>query len=400
MDIGELRLLVVEDHGFQRWALQRQLEDLGARQVFAAQDGQSALELLATLAEPIDIIVSDLDMPGMDGMELVRHVAELGKPVALILTTSLERSLLSSVENMARAYGVRLLAALEKPLTPKKLEAALLAFAAQAPAASAAEPAPTMPVGEILEGLDAGEFAPWFEPKADIATGRVVGAEALARWHHPARGLVMPQAFVPVLEREGAIDRLTELMVEKAAAACRTWRDTGVSACVSINLSPISTSDMGLAERLIQLVEAQGLEPREVIFEITESAATTDQARVMENLSRLRMKGYGLAIDDYGTGYASMQQLTRIPFTELKVDQSFVKYAATQPGCRAVVESSLEIAGKLGLATVAEGVETHREWELVRSLGCRFAQGYYVGRAMAAPEFLAWARAHGGMIGP
>jgi EAL domain-containing protein (putative c-di-GMP-specific phosphodiesterase class I) len=219
-----------------------------------------------------------------------------------------------------------------------------------------------------------------------------MGAEAVARWRHPQHGVIRPQAFIDSMERSGLIEDLTQVIVKEAAINCRRWREAGLDVSVGINLSLKSLHDVTLAERLTKLVHAQGLEPKQVIFEVTESAAAGDLARALENLSRLRMKGFGLSIDDYGTGYSSMQRLTRVPFTELKIDQSFVKNASTQPSSLAVLESSLEMAQKLGIVAVAEGVENRREWELVRSLGCQLAQGYFIARPMEAGQFLSWAR--------
>jgi len=160
---------------------------------------------------------------------------------------------------------------------------------------------------------------------------------------------------------------------------------------VSVNLSLASLEEMSLADRMVNLVVSQGLEVRHVIFEVTESAAATDVGRVLENLTRLRMKGFGLSIDDYGTGYSSMERLSRGPFTELKIDQGFVRDAVTQPSRRAMLESSLEVARKLRIPAVAEGVENQAQWDLLRSLDCPMAQGYFIARPMEAGEFLQWA---------
>jgi EAL domain-containing protein (putative c-di-GMP-specific phosphodiesterase class I) len=146
-----------------------------------------------------------------------------------------------------------------------------------------------------------------------------------------------------------------------------------------------------LAERMVNVVVGQGLDVRHMIFEVTESAATADVGRVLENLTRLRMKGFGLSIDDYGTGYSSMERLSRSPFTELKIDQGFVRDACTQPSRRAMLESSLEMAAKLRIPAVAEGVENQAQWDLLRELRCDMAQGYFVAKPMEAGEFLQWA---------
>jgi EAL domain-containing protein (putative c-di-GMP-specific phosphodiesterase class I)/CheY-like chemotaxis protein len=391
-EIAELRFLVVEDQGFQRWVLGNILEKLGARHVFSAPDGRVALDIYRDLEPPIDIIVTDLDMPGMDGMEFIRHVGEVGQPVSLILASGLDRSLVSSVETMARAYGVNLLGAIEKPPTAKKLQAAIDLHVTSAAKADRSVPQSTFTVEEILHGLRNDEFVPFFQAKMDLQTRVIKGAEAVARWRHPHKGVVAPKAFVQVLEKAGQIDALTDVILRKAAMCCRIWLDDGLDATVSVNLSLDSLNDVKLADRMMRIVQAEGLLPRNMVFEVTESAAATNLGNALENLSRLRMKGFGLAIDDYGTGYSSMQQLTRVAFTELKIDQSFVRNAATQPSSRAMLESSLEMAAKLQISAVAEGLETQAHWDLLRDLGCTLGQGYFIARPMSADDFLRWVR--------
>jgi EAL domain-containing protein (putative c-di-GMP-specific phosphodiesterase class I) len=292
---------------------------------------------------------------------------------------------------MARAYGVNLLGAIEKPPTPKKLKAAIDLHAVARPRRSA-QAASIITVEEITRALQNDEFEPFFQAKVRLDTGRIQGAEALARWRHPLKGILLPQAFIEPIEDAGLMEEFTEMILKKAATCCRIWDHAGLDASVSVNLSLGSLGDVTLADRMMQIAYRQGLEPRHVIFEVTESAAATDLARSLENLTRLRMHGFGLAIDDYGTGYSSMQQLTRIAFTELKIDQSFVKNAATQASSRAMLESSLEMAAKLKIVAVAEGVETRAEWELLRNLGCQLGQGYFIAKPMDAGEFLDWVR--------
>ncbi len=391
MQINELHFLVVEDHGFQRWMAANLLESLGAKYVFSASDGREALLILEDREPPIDIIVTDLDMPGMDGMEFIRHVAEGKYPAALIVASAMEPALVASVEAMARAYGVQLLGAIPKPLTAKKVKEAIAGHLVAAHVNAYAQPR-SFSVEQLAAGLERGEFEPFFQAKIVSNTQATSGAEAVARWRNPKHGIVRPQDFIESMEESSLIDALTEMVVKEAAHNCGRWREAGLDINVSVNLSGKSLQDVSLADRLAKIVAGQGLEPKHLVFEVTESVATGDLGRALENLSRLRMRGFGLSIDDYGTGYSSMERLTRVPFTELKIDQSFVKNAATQPSSRAVVESSLEMAAKLGIVAVAEGVETRSEWDLVRALGCPLAQGYYFARPMDATEFMTWLR--------
>jgi EAL domain-containing protein (putative c-di-GMP-specific phosphodiesterase class I)/CheY-like chemotaxis protein len=389
--IDELRFLVVEDHGFQRWALANLLCDMGAKQVFSAPDGQSALDIIENADEAIDIIVSDLDMPGMDGIEFIRHVGSRKMPGSIILASALDRSLIASVEAMAKEYGVPLLAALQKPVTPKKIEWAIRRYDGRACRhAAPSRESHGFTAEEIREGIERDQFEPFFQAKVRMSDATVAGAEALARWKHPTKGLLLAGAFMDSIHGAELNERFATLMLRKAARACRTWTAVGRPGTVSVNLSLDALQDLALADRLMACMAEHELQPKQMILEVTESAAATPQS--LENLSRLRMKGFGLSIDDYGTGYSSMEQLTRIPFTELKIDRSFVTHAGRQESAKVILSSSLELARRLKIKAVAEGVETQADWDLLVELGCDIAQGYYIAKPMAAEAYLEWFR--------
>lgn len=388
MILEGLIVLVVEDHDFQRRTVARMLRSLGALEVLEAGDGKQALALIRGAAH-VDLVVCDLDMPEMDGMEFIRHLGQAELAVSLIISSAKERALLDSVEKMARAYGVRLLGVIEKPVTLAGLKELIARHEPTKPkVANGSVNAPSFSLAQILQGLQKKQFEPFFQPKAELATGRLIGAEALARWRHPEHGLVAPHEFIALLEQSGNIDELTFVMLEAAAVACRTWRDRGLELTVSVNLSLASLTDTMLAERITQIVRAAKLDPRHMVLEITETAAMTDVAPALENLARLRMRGFGLSIDDYGTGYSSMQQLTRIPFTELKIDQGFVTGCVTNKATRAIVESSVRMARSMGIKSVAEGVETQADWDALKTTGCDVIQGYFIAKPMGASSFL------------
>lgn len=383
-----LTVLVVEDHDFQRRTVARMLRSLGAREVLEAGDGKQALTLIRGAA-PVDLVVCDLDMPEMDGMEFIRHLGELNSLASVIISSAQDRALLASVEKMGHAYGVRLLGAIEKPITLDGLEDLIARYEAPTPQpARTSASIPNFSLEQILRGLQQKQFEPFFQPKSELAMGRIVGAEALARWRHPEHGLVGPYAFIALLEQSGKINELTFAMLEAAADACRAWRERGLELTVSVNLSLVSLTDTTLADRITQAVRSAGLDPRHMILEITETAAMTEVAPALENLTRLRMRGFGLSVDDYGTGFSSLQQLTRVPFTELKIDQGFVKGCATNPSSRAIVESSVEMARRLSIKSVAEGVETQEDWDLLKAAGCDMAQGYFIAKPMDKNSFL------------
>jgi len=391
--LSELKFLAVEDHEFQRGMLLKMLMRLGATQVSTAADGYAALEIVMSPGASIDIIISDLDMPGMDGLEFMRHVGQAHIPVSIILASALESVLLDSAETMTRAYGVKILGVIQKPITPEKLAALIkLHLPAQADPNPAQTAHLSFGIEEIVRGIGDDEFEPFFQPKVELASGRIKGAEALARWRHPQKGIVAPYAFIGPLEDHNQIDKLTWLILGKSVDFCSEWRTkSGLDVSVSVNLSAKSLADVNFADRVIELVKCRNLDCRNIILEVTESAATTHIGHSLENLSRLRMKGFGLSIDDYGTGYSSLQQLARIAFTEIKLDQSFIRTAGTQQAARIILESSIEMAKRLGIVTVAEGIETEKDWDLLRELGCDLAQGYLIAKPIESREFLAWA---------
>ena len=379
--------LVVEDDDFQRRTMARMLRSLGAREVREAGDGKQALASIQGAAP--DLVVCDLDMPEMDGMEFIRHLGETNCAVSVIIASAQDSSLLSSVEKMARAYGVRLLGVIEKPVTRDGLEDLIsLHVQPKLQPARASAVAPSFTLEQILHGVQEKQFEPFFQPKVELTTGLVLGAEALARWQHPEHGLVGPYAFIAPLEQSGKIDALTLLMLEKAAGACRVWRERRLELTVSVNLSLVSLTDTTLADQITQAVRSAGLDPQHMILEITETAAMTEVAPALENLARLRMRGFGLSVDDYGTGFSSLRQLTRVPFTELKIDQGFVTGCAADPSSRAIVESSVEMARRLEIKSVAEGVETNADWDVLKAAGCDVAQGYFIAKPMQDSLFV------------
>lgn len=385
-----LRVLLAEDHDFQRRALVHQVRSLGAVDVLEAADGAEALQILKAEEYAIDLVLCDLDMPVMDGMEFLRHLGATGAAIPVIISSAHESKVINSVQIMAQAYGIELLGIIEKPATIKALETIFEAASVNQALyrTQGLSLSPQFELEEILDGVAERQFEPFFQPKADLRTGRIVGAEALARWRHPEHGIIAPFAFIEPLETSGNLNGLTFLMLREASAACRHWLDRGLDLSVSVNLSLRSLEDTGLADEIVSAVTGVGLTPNRVTLEITESAAMTEVAPALENLARLRLRGFGLSIDDFGTGFSSIQQLGRIAFTELKIDKTFVSRMIDKGEARAIVESSVDMAHRLNISTVAEGIETQAEWNAVRAAGCDIAQGYFISRPVEGLDFI------------
>lgn len=389
MGASELRFLIIEDDDFQRDIIAGLLRKLGATQILETASGKDALRIIGETTEnPVEIILCDLDMPEMDGMEFLRHLGNSRLNISTIIMSALDSALIASVKKMARAYGISLLGTLEKPVTLANL-ALLVSSFKHTQDTNKRQPCagPTFTIHDVLHGLNNDQFEPFFQPKVDFETGKLTGAEALARWVHPEFGVIGPYAFIELLEETGNIDTLTFIMLEKSANACKLLHNLGHKITISVNLSLASLTDVSLADKITHLVINAGIRPRHIILEVTETAAMTEMAPALENLARLRMKGFGLAIDDYGTGYSSMQQITRIAFTELKIDQSFVSDITESNILRIVVNSNIEMANKLHMKSVAEGIETRQDWDTLKIMGCDTAQGYYIAKPMNLSSF-------------
>ncbi|MBX9965845.1 MAG: EAL domain-containing response regulator [Burkholderiales bacterium] len=384
------RLLVVEDSAVQRNHLVGLLHRLRSCEVLEAENGQNALTTLAASRVPLDLVICDLAMPEMDGMAFIRHLASVQPSPQLVIASSQPRSVLESVEHMARAYGVSMLGILEKPVSLESLSALLDRHCAARASMHRADGANQLTVDEVREGLSRVEFFPVFQPKVEVATGNLHGVEALARWRHPARGVLPPGVFLPIIEEHGLVDQLTWIMLDQSAVMCREWLAGGLQLTVSVNLSLTSLTEADLAQRMNERVRRHGIHPRQIVLEVTERAAMTDVAHMLETLVRLFMSGFRLSIDDYGTGYSSLQQVSRVPFSELKLDQSFVAGASKRESLRVILESSIQLARRLNLSVTAEGVETQDDWDLLRQLDCDHAQGYFIAKPMESAALLDW----------
>ncbi len=389
-----VRVLVIDDDQYLRSVIGRLLGKLGVTEVCEAADGMEGVRAIEGAGRDFDLTLVDIDMPNSDGMEFLRLMGQRKYTNSVMILSGKPAALLNSVQIIAKEYGLNLLRVAHKPPSIALLKDALNSCRSLAPPLRAATASNYSP-DEILTGLAKGEFEPFFQPKVEIATRQLCGCEALARWRHRKDGIIAPGAFITVIEAANRMDELTRVMLGQSASWCRRWRDVGLNLTVSVNLSISSLSNNNMADRTADIVRAAGVEPEDLILEITETLAMTDVLPCLESLCRLRLRGFGLSIDDFGTGFSSLQQLTRVPYTELKIDRGFVNGAVASPERRAVLESSINIAKKLGLTSVAEGVETQEDWQLLHELGCDLAQGYFIAKPLSGAEFTTWAASKG-----
>ena len=249
--------------------------------------------------------------------------------------------------------------------------------------------------GDLRDAVDRHELVLHYQPKVNLRSGRVIGAEALMRWHHPGQGLLMPDRFIPLAERSGLIRSLTVFAIETAVRECRRWIDAGASLSVSVNLSTRDLIDIQLPEEVNRLLQQWRVPASSLELEITESVLMADPSRAREVVERLGALGVKVSIDDFGSGYSSLGYLNRLAVNDLKIDKSFVLNMIDDAGDAVIVQSTIDLAHNLGLQVVAEGVETQQAYDRLRSMGCDTAQGYFISRPMPGGELIEWVGEHG-----
>ncbi|TNF33044.1 MAG: EAL domain-containing protein [Gammaproteobacteria bacterium] len=339
-----------------------------------------------------DVIALDLMMPDTDGVELIRYLAENRCPAQLILMSGFDSGVLRSAQKIAIEQGLNFIASINKPFRFNELYN-LLSNLDIAPRARAATASCTpIESHELQAAFDNDELVVYYQPQINLRTGKVLGVEALVRWQHPQRGLVAPGLFIDLAEHNNLIGNLTWIVLEKVINQYELWKQQNIDVGISVNLSAKVLKDLEMPERVHEMVRLRGLPESRIIMEITETALMDELARSLEILTRLRMKNFRLSIDDFGTGYSSLVQLHRAPFSEIKIDRSFVIEMEQDNEARAIVETIIMLGHKLGMEVVAEGVETRGALDDLRQLGCDYAQGYYIARPMPANELLVWLR--------
>ena len=385
-------VLVVEDSPLQRSRLVNMLHAFGIDNVVTAADGNQALDLVDYFSPMPAVIVLDLELPGMDGIEVLQKLAEQNLKSPLILLSSMSEVLISSVVTMAEAWGFPLLGAFRKPITPSDLADALRNFSVSSEATpNIEEQNTTIDVDELERGLELWEIQPYYQPKIDLQTGQFNGVEALVRWIKSGQ-VIRPIQFVPFAEKTGLIDKLTLCVLDQALNDMLFWRRAGIAVPVAINFSAPALSLPGLADTIIQRVFLKKIAPEMITFEVTENALVSDLGSALMTANRLCLRGFKFAIDDYGTGFSSLQWLSEFPFSELKIDRRFVQSAIHRPYLRMILQSAIEMGQHLGFTTVGEGVELKTELELLKSLGCGLAQGNLIAEPMPRDKIVDWYR--------
>jgi EAL domain-containing protein (putative c-di-GMP-specific phosphodiesterase class I) len=388
-DVSTASILIVDDDpstlSLLRWAL----KGCGVRTIHTHTNAMRALSQIIGENLSVDLIFCDLSMPHMDGVEFIRRLAEIGYQGGLIVVTGEDGRVIDMVKKLTQAQSLNWLGCLEKPVSGEALRSALGQWVNHVPAL--VKPA-SQPISakQIRTALAERQFINYYQPKVDLLSGLVVGAESLIRWQRSAHEIVPPGRFIGIAENNGLIEQITRYVVAEAALQAKRWLDMGARIPISINVSMDDLAQLDFPEFIASETACAGIPPSSLVLEITESRLMKDPMAVLDVLTRLRLKRFRLSIDDFGTGYSSLAQLRDISFDELKIDLGFVHGACDDPKMQAIVEGSRRIAKQLGMTVVAEGVEDRADWDFIRLVRCDQAQGYFIAKPMAASGFMDW----------
>jgi EAL domain-containing protein (putative c-di-GMP-specific phosphodiesterase class I)/FixJ family two-component response regulator len=347
---------------------------------------------LRQLDSDVTLIVLDMMMPGMDGVEILRLLAKCDSKAGIILVSGVGKRVMEIAEKLAGIQDLRIVGQLHKPFRVAELKS-MIGGAHDVRAGS-------VPEERVVRGFDRAELEGairndelliHYQPQIDILRNRVVGIEALVRWHHPTLGLICPDEFIGAMETADLITDLGWMVVRQALLDLPRFVDEyGDLPVLSVNASVRSLQNLEYPDRFIELVREAGVPPAKVMIEITEGGLIERLVTTLDVLVRLRMKGIQLSIDDFGTGYSMMYQLRNIPAGELKVDRSFVLNLFGSDGDRVMVEKTIEIGHELGMKVVAEGVDAQEHLDFLASRGCDIAQGYYFSRPLPPDQLVEW----------
>jgi len=338
----------------------------------------------ALASHPPAVVLLDLQMPQCDGVELLRVLADRGCRARIILMSGFDARVLTLARDIGRGLGLDMGEPVVKPLRSAELRQILSKIRGKTFEADAER---------LQAAIDNEELELFYHPLVTLSTGTTIGFEALVRWRHPEFGIIPPDRFIPLAERQGLIDPLTDRVLELAAGQLADWMRLGIELFVSVNISAANIV-ADLPDKLSQLCARHQIPARLLRLELTETAAMGNPALMLEILTRIRLKGFQLAIDDFGTGYSSLVQLHRLPFTELKIDQSFVREMGSSEEANLIVGTIVGLGRNLGLELIAEGIETEDLMHRLAALGCQTGQGYFFSRPMPAGDVPGWLAQH------
>ncbi len=383
-------ILILDDDDFMLQILAEMLSGIGYTNISCYTNGYEALSNMLEPDKMPFLILLDINMPGMDGIEFVRHLTARNYPGNLILVSGEDELMLRATEQLAIAHKQRVQGHLNKPPSVADLSALMAKCFASQPISTFSKKPKIYSAEELHNAISQGQLLNFYQPKVSVMTGECIGVETLVRWQHPTDGLVFPDQFIPIAETHHLINSLTHAVMQMAFKQAKQWHDAGLKLRVAINISMDNLTDLSFTNHVIEETNAIGLPHDAIVLEVTESRLMQNISIALDVLTRLRLNRFVLSIDDFGTGHSSLAQLRDYPFEELKIDRSFTHNAHSDSRLKAIFEGSLDLAKLLQMQVVAEGVEDIADWQFLREKNCPIAQGYFIARPMRAEQLPDW----------
>ena len=379
-------ILVVDDDPIQLEILDSYFKSSGVETVLKAANGISALRQIDENAELIDLVLCDLKMPELDGIEFMRHLKDSPYDGPVAIFSSADRFLIESAEKLAQIHGLNLIGSIRKPVNRVKLDGLVSKMGHQSRLGTARSTA-SFDEPALKEAIEKGHIQPYYQPKTAVKSQTIVGAEVLARWIHPELGIISPHIFMPLAERAGLMRPLTQCIVAAAIEDLRRWRSDDINIKMAVNVTAEILENVDFPGWLLDRMQDAGLGKSRLILEVTEAGVLEANAATMEVLTRLRIKDIDISIDDFGTGFSNIEQLRKFPYSELKIDRAFISDGPDDSFADASVRACITLGRELNMRIVAEGVATRRQWDYAKNRGVDMVQGFFIAQPMAAADF-------------
>jgi len=380
--------LVIDDDLLFQVVAGEVLYAAGVSEVATADDGLLGLQMLADSPGKFDLIICDLQMPNIDGVGVMRELGVLNYQGTVVIASGEDRNLIRTVHSMAQMLGIRIAGALKKPLDSDALQAMLLADLQQDTAFNQA----AVTQEEIARAIREEAIVPFFQPKVNLRSGSLTGFEVLARFRDAEGQYHSCLPHLQAAEQYGLMTELTLMLLGRVIEETRHWQSEIGAFGLALNLSPTSFGEVSLPDLLANTCRDAGFDISRLTLEVTEDRLLERKAPILEVLSRLRLAGFKLSVDDFGAGSTSIEQLKLFPFNELKIDQQFIQTAANDEFSRVTVRSSVALAAMSDMMVVVEGIETEEMLKIAVGAGADEGQGYYFSRPLPPSDVIGWAR--------